>query len=48
MSAAFDDSGVKGTPTLKMDGKKVTADGTENPPMTVEQFNAAVDKAIKG
>ncbi|MET7717550.1 DsbA family protein [Streptomyces sp. NPDC005407] len=48
MSAAFDDSGVKGTPTLKMDGKKVTADGTENPPITVEQFNAAVDKAIKG
>ncbi|MER5766825.1 DsbA family protein [Streptomyces sp. NPDC001985] len=48
MSKAFDDSGVKGTPTLRMDGKKVTAEGTQNPPMTVEQFRASVDKALKG
>jgi protein-disulfide isomerase len=48
MSKAFDDSGVSGTPTLKMDGKKVVAEGSDNAPMTVEQFNAAVDKALKG
>ncbi|MEV0966940.1 MULTISPECIES: DsbA family protein [unclassified Streptomyces] len=48
MSETFDDSGVTGTPTLRMDGKKVVAEGSENAPMTVEQFNAAVDKALKG
>ncbi|MFJ2471976.1 DsbA family protein [Streptomyces sp. NPDC087659] len=48
MSQTFDDSGVSGTPTLKMDGKKVVAEGSDNAPMTVEQFNAAVDKALKG
>ncbi|MFB7374566.1 DsbA family protein [Streptomyces sp. NPDC056222] len=48
MSAAFDASGVKGTPTLKMDGKTLTAEGSENPPMTVEQFNAAITPALKG
>ncbi|MFF4745529.1 DsbA family protein [Streptomyces sp. NPDC047980] len=48
MSKTFDDSGVSGTPTLKMDGKKVVAEGSDNAPMTVEQFNAAVDKALKG
>ncbi|MFD7323422.1 thioredoxin domain-containing protein [Streptomyces sp. NPDC059875] len=48
MSAAFDASGVKGTPTLKMDGKTLTAEGSENPPLTVEQFNAALTPALKG
>ncbi|MCZ7460901.1 DsbA family protein [Streptomyces sp. WMMC940] len=48
MSKTFDDSGVTGTPTLRMDGKKVVAEGSDNAPMTVEQFNAAVDKALKG
>lgn len=48
MSAAFDKSGVQGTPTLKMDGKTVTAAGSDNPPMTVPEFTAAVDKALKG
>ncbi|GFH35126.1 DsbA family protein [Streptomyces pacificus] len=48
MSETFDDSGVTGTPTLRMDGKKVVAEGSENAPMTVEQFNTAVDKALKG
>ncbi|AVZ72491.1 disulfide bond formation protein DsbA [Streptomyces lunaelactis] len=47
MSATFDKSGVTGTPALKMDGKKVTAEGSDNPPMTVEQFNAAIAKALK-
>ncbi|MGW8889857.1 DsbA family protein [Streptomyces sp. NPDC055749] len=47
MSAAFDKSGVEGTPTLKMDGKTVTAEGSKNAPMTVEEFNAAITKALK-
>ncbi|MEN8653294.1 DsbA family protein [Streptomyces sp. 21So2-11] len=48
MSAAFSNSGVEGTPTLKMDGKKLTAEGSDNAPMAPEAFTAAVDKAIKG
>ncbi|WP_370411979.1 thioredoxin domain-containing protein [Streptomyces fradiae] len=48
MSKTFDDSGVRGTPTLKMDGKTLTAEGSENPPLTVEQFNAALGKVLKG
>ncbi|MEU3920909.1 DsbA family protein [Streptomyces sp. NPDC029004] len=48
MSDAFGKSGVEGTPTLKMNGKKVTAEGTDNPPMTVEQYNAAIAKALQG
>jgi protein-disulfide isomerase len=48
MSDVFQKSGVEGTPTLKMDGKKINAEGSQNTPMTVEQFNAAIDKALKG
>ncbi|MEU8544416.1 DsbA family protein [Streptomyces sp. NPDC048717] len=47
MSKTFDKSGVRGTPTLKMDGKPVTAEGSENAPMTVAQFDAAISKALK-
>ncbi|MFC9245440.1 DsbA family protein [Streptomyces sp. NPDC057136] len=47
MSKAFDKSGVEGTPTLKMDGKTVTAEGSKNAPMTVAEFNAAITKALK-
>ncbi|MET9322576.1 DsbA family protein [Streptomyces sp. NPDC003038] len=42
MSKAFDKSGVKGTPTLKMDGKKIET------PATAEAFTAAIDKALQG
>ncbi|MFI8964558.1 thioredoxin domain-containing protein [Streptomyces sp. NPDC053493] len=48
MSKAFDDSGVRGTPTLKMDGKTLTAEGSDNPPLTVDAFNAALAKVMKG
>ncbi|WP_306326706.1 thioredoxin domain-containing protein [Streptomyces venezuelae] len=48
MSKAFDDSGVTGTPTLKMDGKKVTTAGSDNPPMTAAEFDTAIDAALKG
>ncbi|MEV7524428.1 DsbA family protein [Streptomyces sp. NPDC091371] len=42
MSKAFNKSGVTGTPTLKMDGKKIET------PQTPEQFTAAIDKALQG
>ncbi|MFF0436499.1 DsbA family protein [Streptomyces sp. NPDC004327] len=48
MSKTFDKSGVTGTPTLKMDGKALTAEGSKNPPLTVDQFNTALTKALKG
>ncbi|MDV5144974.1 DsbA family protein [Streptomyces sp. SBC-4] len=48
MSKAFDESGVTGTPTLKMDGKPVTVEGSDSPPMTADQFNTAIDAALKG
>ncbi|WP_282691774.1 DsbA family protein [Streptomyces sp. CC208A] len=48
MSEAFDESGVKGTPTLKMDGKTLTVEGSQNPPLTVEAFNTALASALDG
>ncbi|MGW0392392.1 DsbA family protein [Streptomyces sp. NPDC003042] len=42
MSKAFGKSGVTGTPTLKMDGKKIDT------PRTPEAFTAAIDKALQG
>ncbi|MFE1558789.1 DsbA family protein [Streptomyces sp. NPDC058734] len=42
MSEAFNKSGVTGTPTLKMDGKKIET------PATPEAFTAAIDKALAG
>ena len=47
MSEAFDKSGVTGTPTLKMNGKPVTAQGSDSPPMTADQFTTAIDAALK-
>lgn len=48
MSGAFDKSGVKGTPTLKMDGKTLTGADKKNAPMSVEDFNTAITAALKG
>lgn len=48
MSATFDDSGVQGTPTLKMDGKTLTGADGKNAPMTVADFNKAIETALKG
>ncbi|MFF1643885.1 DsbA family protein [Streptomyces sp. NPDC058240] len=48
MSAKFEDSGVKGTPTLKMNGKALTDGKSENAPMTVDDFNTAITAALKG
>ncbi|WP_250303723.1 DsbA family protein [Streptomyces sp. A 4/2] len=47
MSAKFDKSGVTGTPSLKMDGKKLTSEGSDNAPRTVADFNTVLDKALK-
>ncbi|WP_217237257.1 thioredoxin domain-containing protein [Streptomyces sp. AC555_RSS877] len=47
MSAKFDDSGVTGTPTLQMDGKTLTAPNSKNAPMTVADFNTAIEAALK-
>ncbi|WP_433548090.1 thioredoxin domain-containing protein [Streptomyces sp. CA-294286] len=48
MSDKFNDSGIKGTPTLKMDGKPVVKEGTEAAPMAPADFQAAMEKALKG
>ncbi|MFF0743415.1 thioredoxin domain-containing protein [Streptomyces sp. NPDC004111] len=48
MSEKFDKSGIKGTPTLKMDGKTVVKEGTEGAPMTPADFGPAMEKALKG
>jgi protein-disulfide isomerase len=48
MSDVFNKSGVKGTPTLMMDGKKLTGSDGENAPMTVAEFNTAIGNALKG
>jgi protein-disulfide isomerase len=47
MSDVFNKSGVQGTPTLKMDGKTLTGSDGQNAPMTVADFNTAIDKALK-
>ncbi len=48
MSETFNKSGVEGTPTLKMDGKKVTGADGQGTPMTAADFTAAIDKASQG
>ncbi|MFC5723124.1 thioredoxin domain-containing protein [Streptomyces gamaensis] len=48
VSDAFDaQKDITGTPTLKLDGKKLTSDG-KNTPITADQFTKAVDEALKG
>jgi protein-disulfide isomerase len=47
MSDAFNAvKDVTGTPTLKLNGTKLTAEGSENAPMLPEQFIAARDKLL--
>ncbi|MEV8523528.1 DsbA family protein [Streptomyces sp. NPDC052000] len=48
MSDKFNKSGVTGTPTLKMDGKKITDGTSENAPMDPATYATAIDKALKG
>ncbi|MYW21651.1 thioredoxin domain-containing protein [Streptomyces sp. SID2955] len=52
MNDKFNSDGKKydfqGTPTLVMDGKKVTGSDGKNAPMSAEEFDTALDKALKG
>ena len=50
MSRSFDDNkdDVTGTPTLVMDGKKVTGSDGKNAPMTVDEYSTAITAALKG
>ncbi|MFI9718761.1 thioredoxin domain-containing protein [Streptomyces sp. NPDC052396] len=50
MSATFDKAkDVSGTPTIKLDGKKIEVDSPngKGAPMTPEQFNQAIDPLLK-
>ncbi|MYW66268.1 thioredoxin domain-containing protein [Streptomyces sp. SID8379] len=50
MSKTFDSNkdDVTGTPSLVMDGKKLTGSDGQNAPMTVAEYQTAIDKALKG
>ncbi|GAA2287786.1 DsbA family protein [Streptomyces kunmingensis] len=50
MSKQFDDNkyGVQGTPSFVLDGKKLTGSDGDNAPGSVDEWNTAVDKALKG
>ncbi|GGR93774.1 DSBA oxidoreductase [Streptomyces aureoverticillatus] len=50
MGQAFQDDkdGVEGTPAFVMDGKELKGSDGKNAPMTVADFNKAVDEALKG
>ncbi|MGW3205076.1 DsbA family protein [Streptomyces sp. NPDC001135] len=47
-SKIFDKDKIKGTPTLKMDGKKLTGPDGQNAPSNPADFNKALDAALKG
>ncbi|MGW4318309.1 DsbA family protein [Streptomyces sp. NPDC004684] len=47
-SKIFDKDGIRGTPTLKMDGKTLTGSDGKNPPSTAEEFDKVIDAALKG
>jgi protein-disulfide isomerase len=48
MSQKFDNTeDVTGTPTVKLNGKKLEADAQGAPPMTPEQYNKLIDKNLK-
>jgi len=46
MGEKFDKSDVKGTPSFKMDGKKLVVEGSDQTPMAPDQFQAAIEKAL--
>ncbi|MFD7401375.1 thioredoxin domain-containing protein [Streptomyces sp. NPDC059866] len=49
MSQTFNTNkdGVSGTPSLVMDGKKLTGSDGQNAPMTADEFNSAIEAALK-
>ncbi|MFR9757631.1 DsbA family protein [Streptomyces sp. TR06-5] len=48
VSKKFDDAGIQGTPTLKLDGTQLKATPQGNPPMTPEQFTTLMDQQLGG
>ncbi|MES9522064.1 thioredoxin domain-containing protein [Streptomyces capoamus] len=44
----FDRDGISATPTLKMDGKTLTGPNGKAAPVTVADFNTALEAALKG
>ncbi|MBL1084759.1 DsbA family protein [Streptomyces actinomycinicus] len=50
MSQTFNTNkdGISGTPNLVMDGKKLTGADGQNAPMSVADYNKAIDAALKG
>ncbi|GHD84071.1 thioredoxin domain-containing protein [Streptomyces naganishii] len=50
MSKSWDTNkdGVTGTPSLVMNGKILTVPGSQNPPMTAQEYNAVIAAALKG
>lgn len=46
VSTKFDKAGIKGTPTVKLDGTHLKADAQGSPPMIPAQLNELVDKEI--
>ncbi|MEC4017932.1 thioredoxin domain-containing protein [Streptomyces sp. H27-D2] len=46
MNKQFDKSGMQGTPSFKLDGKKLQKDAKGTAPSTPEEFNSLVDKEI--
>ncbi|MFF5531044.1 thioredoxin domain-containing protein [Streptomyces cinerochromogenes] len=47
-SKIFEKDGISGTPTLKMDGKTLTGADGKTAPMSVAEFNTALDGVLKG
>ena len=47
MSEKFNKDGATGTPTLRMDGKTLTGSDGKSAPMTVADFNTALEAALK-
>jgi protein-disulfide isomerase len=47
MSEKFNKDGATGTPTLRMDGKNLTGPDGKAAPMTVADFNTALEAALK-
>ncbi|THA26888.1 DsbA family protein [Streptomyces sp. RKND-216] len=47
ISQQFQDEKIQGTPTLKLDGEKLTVDG-QSPPMMPQQFTSLIEEKLGG
>jgi protein-disulfide isomerase len=46
MAGKFDSDGFTATPTFKVDGKVLSVPGSQNPPLTMDQFNQVIEPAL--